>query len=110
MDIIQTTQDLMRFRTETGNISEIKKCLEYCQNLFAGQAVKGGIFEYPTTSPVLFLANADTNDFDVLCLGHLDVVPASDDMFEPKIADGKLYERGSLDMKAFAVVALNSLA
>lgn len=109
MDIIQTTQDLMRFRTETGNISEIKKCLEYCQNLFAGQAVKGGIFEYPTTSPVLFLANADTNDFDVLCLGHLDVVPASDDMFEPKIADGKLYGRGSLDMKSFAVVALNSL-
>lgn len=109
MDIIQTTQDLMRFRTETGNISEIKKCLEYCKNLFPGQAVKGGIFEYPTTSPVLFLANADTNDFDVLCLGHLDVVPASDDMFEPKIADGKLYGRGSLDMKSFAVVALNSL-
>ena len=109
MDIIQTTQDLMRFRTETGNISEIKKCLEYCKNLFPGLDVKGGIFEYPTTSPVLFLANTDTNDFDVLCLGHLDVVPASDDMFEPKIVDGKLYGRGSLDMKSFAVVALNSL-
>ena len=109
MDIIQTAQDLMRFRTETGNAGEIKKCLEYCKNLFKDYPVKGGIFEYPTTSPVLFLSNAETNDFDVLCLGHLDVVPAGDDMFEPKIADGKLYGRGSLDMKSFAAVALNSL-
>ena len=109
MDIIQTTQDLMRFRTETGNSGEIKKCLEYCKNLFKDYPVKGGIFEYPATSPVLFLSNAETNDFDVLCLGHLDVVPAGDDMFEPKIADGKLFGRGSLDMKSFAAVALNSL-
>lgn len=109
MDILNTTQDLMRFRTETGNLSEIKKCLKYCRNLFADYSVHGGIYEFKNASPVLFLSNTDSNDFDVLCLGHLDVVPASDDMFDPKIKDGRLYGRGSLDMKSFAVVALNSL-
>ena len=109
MDILGITQNMMRFRTETGNISEIKKCLEYALSLFKDYPVKGGIFEFPTTSPVLFLSNCETNDFDVMCLGHLDVVPATDDMFEPKIENGKLIGRGSLDMKSWAVVALNSL-
>lgn len=109
MEIIKTTEDLMRFRTETGNLSEIKKCLEYCRNLFRDYPVKGGIYEFADASPVLFLSNTDSQDFDVLCLGHLDVVPAADEMFNPRVENGRLYGRGSLDMKSFAVVALNSL-
>lgn len=109
MKVIDIAKNLMRFRTETGNAKEIKECLEYTKNLFEGLPVEGGIFEYPEVSPVLFLSNVEANDFDVLCLGHLDVVPAADEMFEPYIKDGKLYGRGSLDMKSFAAVALNSL-
>lgn len=109
MNVLEVAQNLMKFRTETGNLSEIKKCLEYAKNLFNQTDVKGGIFEYSEVSPVLFLHNADCDEYDVLCLGHLDVVPAPDDMFEPYVKDGKLYGRGSLDMKSFAAVALNSL-
>ena len=109
MKVIDVAQNLMKFRTETGNQKEIKECLEYAQNLFKDYPVKGGICEYPDVSPVLFLSNTDTNDYDVVCLGHLDVVPAGDNMFLPYIKDGKLYGRGSLDMKSFAAVALNSL-
>lgn len=109
MKVIEIAQNLMKFRSETGNSAEIMQCLDYALSLFKGTEVKGGIYEYPTTSPVLFLSNVATNDFDVLCLGHLDVVPAADEMFEPYIKEGKLYGRGSLDMKSFAAVALNSL-
>lgn len=109
MNVIETAQNLMRFRTETGNKEEIKKCLDYAQGLFSDSGVKGGIFEYPDVSPVLFLSNVESNDFDVVCLGHLDVVPAADEMFEPFIENGRLHGRGSLDMKSFAAVALNSL-
>ncbi len=109
MKVIDVAQNLMKFRTETGNQKEIKECLEYACNLFKDYPVKGGICEYPGVSPVLFLSNADTTDFDVVCLGHLDVVPAEESMFSPYIKDGKLYGRGSLDMKSFAAVALNSL-
>ncbi len=109
MKVIDIAQNLMRFRTETGNIPEIEKCLEYAKSLFDGLEVKGGIYHFDNASPVLFLSNEETDNYDVVCLGHLDVVPATDDMFSPYIKDGKLYGRGSLDMKSFAAVALNSL-
>ncbi len=109
MKVIDIAQNLMRFRTETGNIPEIEKCLEYAKSLFNGLDVKGGIYHFDNASPVLFLSNVEADNYDVVCLGHLDVVPATDDMFSPHIKDGKLYGRGSLDMKSFAAVALNSL-
>lgn len=109
MDVIATAKDLMGFRTETGNREEIMKCLDYCQRLFKGTDAIIEIAEFADASPVLFIRNQPTEQFDALCLGHLDVVPASDDMFVPKVKDGKLYGRGSLDMKSFAAVALNSM-
>ena len=38
---------------------------------------------------------------DALVLGHIDVVKAADGMFAPKIEDGRMYGRGTLDMKSF---------
>lgn len=46
----------------------------------------------------------------MLVLGHLDVVPAAEEMFTPVVKDGRMYGRGTLDMKSFAAVALNSMA
>lgn len=109
MDVIQLAQELMKFRTETGNQAEIQKCMEYIKSLFQTTKVKIDIFQKDNLAPVLFIRNCNEAVFDVLVLGHLDVVPAKDEMFYPFIQDGKLYGRGSLDMKSFAAVALNSM-
>lgn len=109
MDVIQLAQELMKFRTETGNQAEIQKCMEYIKSLFQTTKVKIDIFQKDNLAPVLFIRNCNEAVFDVLVLGHLDVVPAKDEMFHPFIQDGKLYGRGSLDMKSFAAVALNSM-
>lgn len=109
MNLLQTIQDLIKFRTETGNAKEIDRCLEYCQNLFAGSGAVIDICRFEDASPVLFIRNRDVNDFDVIILGHLDVVPAPDEMFSPVIKDGKMFGRGTLDMKSFAAVAFNSM-
>ncbi len=108
MDLLNTAQDLIRFRTETGNAAEIAKAAEYIKNKYAGTKVKVEIFQ-STASPVIFLRNTDDWDFDVIVLGHIDVVPAADEMFEPYIKDGKMFGRGTLDMKSFAAVAMNSM-
>ena len=108
MDLISTIQDLIRFKTITGNEAEIKKAAEYIVNKFAGTSIKAEIFQ-STASPVVFLRNCDGVEFDVLILGHIDVVPAEDKMFEPIIKDGKMFGRGTLDMKSFAAVAMNSM-
>lgn len=108
MDLLQTVQDLIRFRTVTGNEAEIAKAAEYIKNKFSKSSAKVEIFQ-TTASPVIFLHNTDSLDFDVVVLGHIDVVPAPDEMFEPQIKDGRMYGRGTLDMKSFAAVALNSM-
>ena len=109
MDLINIITDLIKFRTETGNIPEIKHCFDYCKILFSNTDAKVEIFEKEGVSPVLYIRNTDGDNFDVLCLGHLDVVPASDEMFTPQIKDGRMYGRGTLDMKSFAAVAFNSM-
>lgn len=108
MNLMETVKDLIRFRTETGNETEILKAAEYIVNKFKNTSVKAEIFQ-TTASPVIFLRNTEKMDFDVLILGHIDVVPAEDDMFNPLEKDGKLYGRGTLDMKSFAAVAMNSM-
>ena len=108
MDIFATIADLIKFRTETGNSEEIMKAARYIRDKFANTDVNVEIFQ-SDASPVIFLRNTDSLDFDVLILGHIDVVPATDDMFIPQIKNGKMYGRGTLDMKSFAAVALNSM-
>ena len=108
MDLMQTVEELIRFRTETGNEAEINKAAQYIKDKFAGTDTLVEIFQ-TTASPVVFLRNCDTLDFDVVILGHIDVVPAADEMFEPRTENGKMYGRGTLDMKSFAAVALNSM-
>lgn len=108
MDLIATIEDLIKFRTETGNETEIKKALEYIKQKFSDTSAIVSIFQ-STASPVIFLRNTETFDFDVVILGHIDVVPAPDEMFTPIIKDGKMFGRGTLDMKSFAAVAMNSL-
>ncbi len=108
MDLISTIEDLIRFRTETGNEAEIKKAAEYIKNKFGQTAAVVQIFQ-TTASPVIFIRNTESFDLDVAVLGHIDVVPATDEMFVPRTENGKMYGRGTLDMKSFAAVALNSM-
>ena len=109
MDLIKTAQDLIRLRSVSGNITEINKVIDYIKNLFVGTKAKIEIYRGVETAPVTFIANTEDEHFDVLVLGHIDVVPAREEMFEPKIENGRMFGRGTLDMKSFAAVALNSM-
>ena len=109
MELIHVIEDLIKFRTETGNAQEIEKCLAYVEKLFSGSGAKVEVCRFENASPVLFIRNYDADEFDVACLGHLDVVPADDEMFKPYIKDEKMFGRGTLDMKSFAAVAFNSM-
>ena len=109
MELIKVIENLIKFRTETGNAQEIEKCLAYVEKLFSGSGAKVEVCRFENASPVLFIRNYDADEFDVACLGHLDVVPADDEMFKPYIKNGKMFGRGTLDMKSFAAVAFNSM-
>ncbi len=109
MNLQQTICDLIKFKTETGNQEEIYKCLEYVKNIFANTNANVEIFDGIKDAPVIFISNKKVENYDAVVLGHLDVVPAEEEMFAPQIKDGKLYARGALDMKSFAAVAFASM-
>jgi succinyl-diaminopimelate desuccinylase len=109
MDLTDLISQMIRFRTETGNKAEIDKCLNFMADFLSDTGANVQICRYKDASPVFFAANTTDSDFDALVLGHIDVVPAKDSMFVPQIKDGKMYGRGTLDMKSFAAVALTSL-
>ncbi len=109
MKVLEVAKELICFRSETGNNEEIKKTFDYIKNMMSLIGAKVDIFEKKGIAPVIMIRNHNSLDFDALVLGHIDVVPADDKMFKPYIKDGKMYGRGSLDMKSFAAVALNSM-
>lgn len=47
-----------------------------------------------------------TKQFKIILNAHLDVIPASKEQFTPVVKDGKLYGRGTYDMKAAAAVMI----
>ncbi len=109
--VLQLTKDLIRFKSVTGNKQELDKCITYILDYFKDTKIFTKKYETPDTPTVLFLSNCDEQEkqYDVLMLGHIDVVPADDIMFNPTEKDSKLYGRGSLDMKSWVAVAMNSL-
>lgn len=109
MEMIDLINGLIRIKTETGNLVEMEECFALIENYLQGSGAKLQICRYDGVSPVLFATNCDGEDFDALVIGHIDVVPAEEQMFEPFVKNGKLYGRGALDMKSFAAVALHSL-
>lgn len=109
MDLLKTIEDFVRFKTITGNAEEINKCLAYIADSFKGTDAVVRIERFENASPVIFVANNNDMEQDALVLGHVDVVPAPDYLFEPVIKDGIIYGRGTLDMKAFVAVAMNTM-
>lgn len=107
MDLIELTKKLISFPSYTGNDVAMNDCLEYCINYFSNNP---NIFikrvEKNNIKSVL-ISNADTVDFDVLEVGHVDVVPANDiSMFNPRIEGNIMYGRGTGDMKGSVAVAM----
>jgi len=110
MDILSLSKNLISFQTITGNHEQIQKCLEYIKQTLEPTGALVDVFSFKDASPVLFARNQNSEHFDALVLGHIDVVEGTNEMFCAKEKDGRLYARGALDMKSFAAVAINSMA
>lgn len=95
-EITGLTEDLIRFRTVKGDEKEFNKAFKYVKNYFKDTSLE--ISEYENEG-VKSLVVKNDEDPEIMLHGHLDVVDADQELFEPRKDDGKLYGRGSADMK-----------
>jgi len=104
MDVVSLAQKLVRFNTVNppGNEKEIA---EYCGSLLKKNGFDVSYYPYEKNRLNVIAEFGLANDtHPVVLSGHLDVVPLgqkewSVDPFGAEIIDGKLYGRGSCDMK-----------
>ncbi|UFX82798.1 M20 family metallopeptidase [Candidatus Absconditicoccus praedator] len=99
--------DLIKIPSESDDIAKLHEIVDYVQSCFDGFS---NVFikrlEYGG-KPSIVVSNFDGFWVDVVFSGHLDVVSATEEnQYEPYQKDGKLYARGSGDMKASCAVII----
>lgn len=107
IEVYNLLMDLLKFKSVSGG-DECKKCIDFCINYFKDSKLKIFIKEIEVNGvkSVLFTNVENCLDLDIMEIGHIDVVPASQKMFKPEIKDNIIYGRGTGDMKGFVAVAM----
>jgi succinyl-diaminopimelate desuccinylase len=98
-DILSLAEQLMRVRSTADRPEELERvvaaaelALSDAPGLCLRRYAFGG-------KPSLVASTRDTLAPDVMMVGHLDVVPGADDLFEPRYEGTVLRGRGACDMK-----------
>ncbi len=106
--ILETINDLIRFRTVEGQFDVFEKTVKYVYDFFHGSDLHIEQFRF-NRFPALVITQNKTRTPHFFLQGHLDVVQGKDEQFVPRLQEGKLYGRGSVDMKGFDAVAMHIL-
>ncbi|MEO0271457.1 MAG: M20/M25/M40 family metallo-hydrolase [candidate division WOR-3 bacterium] len=91
--------DLIRIPSESNNLIALKEIVDYVENIFKYKPIFIERIDV-NNKPSIYLSFEKNYKPLVLFSGHLDVVPPdSEEQFVPFEKDGKIYGRGSFDMK-----------
>lgn len=108
-------QNLIPFKTVSGtNPDEFKKCLNYIDSIvqnipdwsYREYNSKGFISRVYSHKNFI---KSDIKEFDIYLYGNIDVVDGGDSLFVMQERDGKLFGRGTIDMKFGVAVSLEVL-
>lgn len=104
--LVDQTKRLIRIPSTADNPKALREAVEFVANIVK-QCPNVTIERFEHNGKPSFLAYRGTvrpEKFDVILNGHVDVVPAPMQQFEPVEKDGKLFGRGALDMKGTVIV------
>ncbi|MFC5468212.1 M20 family metallopeptidase [Cohnella suwonensis] len=92
--IVDLAQTLIRFQNT--NPERVNRCADYCADWLREAGLDTRVYEHRGLKSVV--ASVGSGSPTIVLNGHLDVVPAQPELFEPRLENGKLYGRGSYDM------------
>jgi succinyl-diaminopimelate desuccinylase len=105
-DLVQLTQELVAIPSVSddpaGRTAVIDRIERFCREL------PGVTIERHESNgfPSLVVAFGDRRHTSLVLNAHVDVVPARPDQFRPDVRDGRIYGRGTQDMKGAAAAML----
>ncbi len=108
-EIVETVEELIKFKTTPSNFSEFERAVNYIENYFSGTSIKIKK-HYFNNFPALYISTNDTKHASILMQAHVDVVDGNDSQFIPVIKNNKMFGRGTSDMKGFVAVAMKLIS
>ena len=106
-ELRELTQNLVKFETTESREEELSSCLEFIEDYFPSNFTVQHFAKEGKTSLLISPNNNYALEPEILLHGHIDVVEAeSNEMFKPRAESGKLYGRGTADMKAGVAVLM----
>lgn len=108
LDPLEKLQEFLRFpsvSTQPEHAPDLLSCAEWLRELLSGIGLNASVHSTPGSPVVLASTLRDPSKRTVLIYGHYDVQPPDPldgwtmPPFEPRIAEGRIYARGSADNK-----------
>lgn len=106
--ILKIAEDLIRYHSTNNNQEQLSAIVEHVAGIFSDSEFFIKKFSH-NGIPSILITTMETKRPDILLNGHLDVVKAYPDQFQPEVKNGYLYGRGAVDMKLFDAVAIQVL-
>jgi succinyl-diaminopimelate desuccinylase len=112
-EVVELTSALVKFNTAHPE-GYTDECVAYISEYFDEQGIANEIHAKDPRKPNIVAKLEGKSDRTILWLGHLDVVPAGNPEFwtypaySGTVKDGKLYGRGSSDMKGACAAAITA--
>ena len=102
--------DLLRVPSESGNAVELNRGLDVVRRWLEARGAYCVIETNEVGRTGLYAATTPGKVHDYLFVGHVDVVPAPREMFEPRVEGDRIFARGACDTKGNDVVACQVIA
>ncbi len=97
--MINFIQKLVSYKSIDSNIEAMHQCMDDFRREAAAVVPYSKEYSF-RDKPILVLSTHEGFDFDLIISGHIDVVPGKEGLFTLEERGGKLFGRGTYDMKA----------
>jgi succinyl-diaminopimelate desuccinylase len=94
-------------RIDSSTIEGVNQAIYYSENYLTKNGIECKIVENGEYKSIV--CQVGQGDKTLVFNGHLDVVPGENEMFEPYLSEGKIFGRGSADMKAGCAAMMNTI-
>lgn len=105
MDTINLLKELIKINSST--IEKANEAIEFANNYLLKNGLKGEIIE--NNGFKSYVSIIGSGEKTIVLNGHLDVVSGEESQFEPVEKNGRIYGRGSADMKGGCAAMMNAV-